>query len=432
MSYRSAVGGLTSLLLLVFDSNGTAATHWGTIDYGAMTCSGEPESVCGESYLAQLDPEPPVYLVCSNRHQSRPLPLDELRFAVMTNDSASELARDTFQEGSFRRVFLKEQPTWSNSAAWAPDGTSLIIADTRRKVLMQFSLDGRLLQTIVAIGGELNLVQGTGSGYLVEATDAGFVWLDARFSALRTLDLKAEALGMATKVTSVFGWTLNGDSLITFGDLERKEVPEAHEKARGNLLKVSSHSPPIAESIPLQIGPKTRRFFLIAYPLLASADGKSYVLLLEDTAKVIELGDALRELHSFPSEYRDVPSLPTRPESAAEIFGAVERATTAISLVGWRNMLYVITRKPQGGGGGTQWIAWPIQPREDRLLNGKILPTRAAHILIVPGSENWAIIEKGSVSADGTQDIPSILIVKPEAMESAVGLHDGATHLVAP
>jgi hypothetical protein len=412
---RSTAIGVFLLLSIAQNSH---AAVWGTWDYGAMTCSGRPEGPCDQGMSAGLHGSETVSL-CSN-HAAAPTSLDRLNFAVQ---QAHQEFNRTIQNSTFRRVALREPPAWSNSAAWSPDGASLIIADTKRRVLMQFSLDGHLQQTITALGSDLSLIQGTAGGYLVEARDGGFVWLDGRFSTQRTLDVKAETSDKPTKITSVFGWTSNGDNLLTVSDFEQGGT------AKSSLLKISYHSPLVAEPIEA-VGSKARRFFLLGYPLLANADNKGYMLMLEDTAKILEVGLGVRELHSFPSEYRTVPDLPT-PKNAAEAFAPIERATMAISLIGWRDMLYLITRKPLGEG-RTQWTMWPIQPREDRMLAGKVLPTQAAHILVVPGPKKWAILEKGPVLANGTQDISSVLLIEPRALEAASVVQDVPMTVVAP
>jgi hypothetical protein len=413
------------VLLLAMESDSRAETAYGTWDYGAMTCSGAPESACGDGMSADLGSSGSGTISrCSSGATVAAPPLDSLSFAELPVLPAPDGLTTVVQNTSFQRINLKERPAWSNSAAWAPDGASLIVADTKRKVLMKFGLDGRLLQTVTALGSDLNLIQGTVSGYLVEARDGGFVWLDAKFSSQKTLDVKAETSDKPTKVTSVFGWLASGDNLLTFGDFEQEG------RSQSSLMKISHHSPLAAEPI-MPVGPNARRFFLLGYPLLASADNKGYALLLEESSRIVEVGLDVRELRSFPPDYRIAPSLPTRPANAAEAFGPIERAKTAISLLGWRDTLYLLTRKPLSGG-QTEWTLWPIKPREDHLLAGKVLPTQAAHILVVPGPKKWAILEKGPVLPNGSQDIASMLLIEPKAMGAAFDVWDQPAFFEAP
>ncbi|RMH25195.1 MAG: hypothetical protein D6692_11605, partial [Planctomycetota bacterium] len=87
-------------------------------------------------------------------------------------------------------------------------------------------------------------------------------------------------------------------------------------------------------------------------------------------------------------------------------------------LYGWKDYLYVLTREPREDG-GTRWSLHRIDPRADKLGRTVVLPTRSAHVVLAPGPRYWAVVEKGSVEADGGQTLDGLLLVPSSWIEKA-------------
>ena len=90
-----------------------------------------------------------------------------------------------------------------------------------------------------------------------------------------------------------------------------------------------------------------------------------------------------------------------------------------VGLYGRNGLLYLLTREPKTGGGtGTLWQLFPIDPERSEVLAPIALPTNINHLTIVDSPGDWYIFEKGAVEPAGRQLIASMLVIPNSIIRS--------------
>jgi len=98
-------------------------------------------------------------------------------------------------------------------------------------------------------------------------------------------------------------------------------------------------------------------------------------------------------------------------------FSALEKMSVPVGLYAWGEHLFVLMRRPMGGGNATRWSISKFEPQEGRLIGEVVLPTHAKHLTLIPGPQFWAILEKEVVHSAGKQEIPSMVLMPVEWFE---------------
>jgi hypothetical protein len=97
--------------------------------------------------------------------------------------------------------------------------------------------------------------------------------------------------------------------------------------------------------------------------------------------------------------------------STREIAEAMERSTSVAGIYGSQRFLHVLVRLVLSDSGEKTWTLIRIDPQRDLIVGETVLPISAPHILVIPGPQYWAFVEKGRVRAFGEQEADSLLLV---------------------
>jgi hypothetical protein len=128
-------------------------------------------------------------------------------------------------------------------------------------------------------------------------------------------------------------------------------------------------------------------------PALAQVDGEVFALVFEGGPHLERVFPGTRRLRSFPPGFAEVPVIPRRASNPPlERARRFEAASMAAGLFGQDNRLYLLTRRPAGGA--TVWSLHRIDPIRDTIEATIPLPTTAPHLVVVPGSREWAFVEQ--------------------------------------
>ena len=147
-------------------------------------------------------------------------------------------------------------------------------------------------------------------------------------------------------------------------------------------------------------------------------DAFAYALRVDDKPFIQRLvGDGER-LGVFPEWPGPLPSLPpvTSVAHYDAWWAAVERASFPGGLYAEGPLLYLLMRL--AATGGPEWDLHAIDPVAESLVHSVRLPTRAAHIALVPGPRHWALIEGSSRSEDRQGKPKSLLLLDSESIRS--------------
>jgi hypothetical protein len=392
-----------------------AGASWGTLNLGTLQCAGIPEVECVSNNVRHAQMRDKVFLpVCLPAATGGNIAITPALLKTASHSTtADEVARAVSQSArGFRRVPLANPPAWSISASWSRDGNTILVVDAHEKNIIEYSLDGRRLQTIAGVGSSPSVIQRTEEGYVLQTSPGSFSKLGEKYGVGASQGFSA-GLASGDAVSAVWGWTSIQDRLLVFGDVEGKQG------WRSSFLRVGHSSPVTLEELfRLDKEDQARQFFLFGYPLMAATRANSYILVMSRSPYLVEIGFGVRKLRILPKEYSSTPVLPEarRTEDAVTVYSALERSKMPVAIYGWKGNVYLLTRKPKAPQ-QTEWVLWKIDVCLDRIVGRVTLPTDAEHVVVAPGLTSWAIIEKGPVTAFGRQSIESLLVVEGTWLE---------------
>jgi hypothetical protein len=154
---------------------------------------------------------------------------------------------------------------------------------------------------------------------------------------------------------------------------------------------------------------------------LAATGGENadaYALRVDEEPFIQRLSGSGDRLSVFPDWPGPMPDLP--PVSAMAHYPAwwkaVEKSSFPVGLYAEGPHLYVLVRL--AATGGPEWELHAIDPVAESLLHSVRLPTRAAHVSLVPGPKHWALIEGSSYFEDEFRKPKRLLLLDAEAIRS--------------
>lgn len=148
----------------------------------------------------------------------------------------------------------------------------------------------------------------------------------------------------------------------------------------------------------------------------------AYALRIDDKPFIQRLAGRGERLEVFPEWPGPMPRLPPLASAAqrAPWWKAVENASFPAGLYAEGPHLYVLVRL--AATDGPEWELHAIDPVAESLLHGVRLPTRAAHVSLVPGPTYWALIEGSSYSEDSRRKPKRLLLLNARAIRSGEAL----------
>jgi hypothetical protein len=303
------------------------------------------------------------------------------------------------------------------SGTWLADGRRLAVVDSLSERVVLYRQDGRSLGVVTGPNGEAlrdlspRLIKSAGQGrLLVETAADGLVALDSRFALLRRTPLNSKSARSDLTMLGTFQWQpVGNDEVVSFSDLELKPPRWGAGFVRFSLADPASFT--VLRQGSLE--DPERLFNRLGYPFIAALGDKAYILVMGNSTELYESSKGspdLRRLTAFSSQ--ETPDLPSFDEWSefAGVMAAVERSAMPAGLYGWDGQLYLLSRKPAGGG-RTQWSLTRLDPESGQNLGTVVLPTTAHHLTVIPGPRAWAFLEKGPVLGRERQEIGSMLLV---------------------
>ncbi len=136
----------------------------------------------------------------------------------------------------------------------------------------------------------------------------------------------------------------------------------------------------------------------MAFSHLAAAgtsDRSVFALRYSPAVFIQELVGEGRSLNAFPELPTPLPTLPQASQDRmAGFYAALEASSYPAGLYGDEDSLYVLMRDATSGE--PVWDLHRIDPRRDEVIGKVRLPTRAAHVSLLPGRRYWVLEESSS------------------------------------
>lgn len=321
---------------------------------------------------------------------------------------------------SCTRVALDPGPRWSFSGMWREDGEELVLADLLGGQLLRYDRRGGLIGAIAHPGnGELEFQR---PGWLV----------DAGAETILIHGLK-HLVGLDETLNPVWGRRLVGERDDVSEQVTLFGAPAIFEGALISPMRIGSGSdswfgygrtdltgdftPRKLVSLPAHFSEKGRPYGF-GGTLIAVAAGGVYALRFEPEPHLQQLLPTQAALSAFPHGFSAPLVPPVSGPDEMEAADALVRQSTMISgVLGQGRFLYLLTREP-GPNSETRWLLHQIDPVADELVWQVRIPTPASHLIVVPGEERWAFVEKGSVTGSPpVQEIGSVLMIPTSVID---------------
>jgi hypothetical protein len=376
------------------------AGKWGSVDPSTLSCGGAPDAECSST--------PSKQGACGPRSLLAP--------RMVRLGTQEQLANPTHaqgrQPGTYVRYLLKEHLEWIMFATWSKGEKSILLTDPVHDSIFVYDTSANRVEHIVT-------PQGTGPAFIVQAPGGGYVannqktltWLTNGFESLRTDNINSRQAPSEEYMDLVLHWAPIDQSLLFLGEL-KKHLQGKDDVFSGAAIIKWQQGDACCRLWRLKNDDRlTRTFFHTGYPMLTSVRNHGYALIMQRTPYILELGAEPRRLAAFPTSFMRRPDLPVLQQStAAEFFRRLAGSQVAVGLFGWAERLFILTRRPLPHG-ETEWLLWRVDPTMDRIDPlPSLLPTRAEHIVLAPGRQKWALIEKGPVKKLGSQLVTALVI----------------------
>lgn len=420
--------------ILILPRETPASSIKATLDMGSLSCAGAPTD-CEVAMVAKdLSTgcnslgQPPIWSEGERLTKATASVLGRLR------ERTDQVLRASFHGGQGRNIQridlpegLTKRDTWIQSAAWSKSGTDLLASDLTAKSLLQFSLPYGLVNEIkissLSDGTEFrpSTIQARSDGYVIENGEGHLFWMTSDFSVRSDLLVGGVDGDQGFIASSAWSWIDSVDHLLIFGDRGRVGLDSSWSFS---LMRFPVPNPTTFDTFTNRsLLDASRQFARLGFPILASAKGAAYMLLIDDTARIYRADSNPAPLNSFPREYCHVPEMPNiwSLEAMSVVYAKMVNAQTVAGLYGEGEFLYVLTRRPELASRTTVWNLFKIDPALDVILYSKRLPVDSAHLVLVPGSPRWAAIEKGPVKEPGKQNVLGIVLFSPDDLPKGKG-----------
>ncbi len=338
---------------------------------------------------------------------------------------AHPLVAEDLPPAQCHRITFQGPMVWPTSGAWSEDGQALLAVDAYQAEILRISLQDGEVSGWSDVVGTLNTPElQPEDPKQIRLADDGWLLLDKRktaqiievSSSLQPTDSmliqrrrfsNGTRQGGETVLNWVYDFVQMDSGILAFGDTTRPdggyESAFLYFNKNGDyqaFARVENQAP-------------ARFLYVRNMRYLAALDTSGYILTLDNAARLGEVRvgmPGVRELSPLPEEFRDVPSLKglsvQGPRKATEIYERLENSSMAAGLYSWGRRLYLLGKEAISEGGTTKWWLVRMDPQDGAEISRVPLPTKAAHLTIVPGGDFWGLIEREPVAGVGSHHAP--------------------------
>lgn len=333
------------------------------------------------------------------------------------------------ESSSPQEVKLTPQPLWVNEGAWL-GAKSFAMVDVLRNTLLRYGTDGQLLDATdhftLQNGQKVQpkKVRSSGAGLLVLELGANrLVWLDPSGKPIREMDL-LHRQGSEGRLEGILDWTIAGeDTVLAIGNILHPDGTWT-----SGLIRIPVASKGFETIKTWNAEAPSGTYYRLGQPYLATLGGKGYFLEIGETLSLYEVSVSaaacsLRRVGSVPggitkSSQRDLTRFQAFSEAAA-LYQLIESLEVPAGLYAADGRLFLLRRPRSQSTGDVSWRFEEIDPERGELVRTVTLPTSAHHLTIIPGTNQWAVVQKGVVKSIGQQSIDSVFFVPSPAASQA-------------
>jgi hypothetical protein len=298
---------------------------------------------------------------------------------------------------------LQPQLSWLFYGEWVNGGTELILPDTMAGRLLRYRRSGSdfhpLAVSTSATFTRPNSIHNTERGLVVLDLVDRLVALNSGLQPTWETRLADVHFPHGDRVEAFLSFIGVDADFLGITALANGQT---HEKWLGIARLRLGDSPRLerVRTLPSMFTNEGAFYLSHEGPYLAKTNEAIYALIFDRNPHIERLLPEPRTLATFPAGYTSPMLGFNTRDNTLPASRTWEASTAPVALFGRERFLYLLTRQPRVEG-GTRWMLFQIDPQRDHMVRSVELPTRASHVVVIPGSREWAVVEKGRMVAVG-------------------------------
>ena len=229
------------------------------------------------------------------------------------------------------------------------------------------------------------------------------------------------------KITRIYVWDVMEDerTVVALADLEKVSDDGPSDSSAIVTFSLEDDTFDVVERLPLDS--PVRNLSRLRYPVLAAGENELVFMSLKGESDKFSLEFSLRrsEGRSRGSRsYIDLKNKIVSPTSISlrgiqETYEELSKEGFLSAVILWHERLFVVeVESTDQKLVPFQWVMREVDRRTGKVKGIFLLPATSPHIMVIPGDDNWAIVEKGRVMAFNLQLIDAFWIVPSSMIES--------------
>lgn len=321
-----------------------------------------------------------------------------------------------------RSLTIPDGPSWISGATWGATEDRVIVSDPSQRRLLFFKVtENELVRETTP--KKLAAIEADGVLTISKFND-GFIVKTAQDQSMLRFNKEWESVGhvnphklnqLDSGLGSLYSnWTSRGSKILGYGSITNTPQDVVRDrKFKLGIVMAELSANGATRWVRLLYPTEYNDYYLLNNRYFTSNDANMFFVLMEEKATLYRVTDSgdLSRMNAFPVRFRSVPGILIARKTTQEVFAQLEAQAVAAGVIGYKDSVYVLTREPLEGDGGTRWLLFRIDPQSDAVVGHVELPTTKNHIVVVPGEFNFLILEGGPVRAWGRQSFETAVVV---------------------
>jgi len=330
-------------------------------------------------------------------------------------------------------------PSWVTSGV-GQDGRFLLV-NVHKRDLVELSRTGVAEESRTALGdlfsGSITRIRqgaskvGDAPPILLELAGGRLFEVDRSLVPRRRIEMATVGLqSQGMHLEMLLDWIPMGNGQVFgYADLSAGDSLN-RANWRNGFVRFDPSRPESFQVISESLYPGEERISILAYPpLMASIGSAAFVARIHENEmglwRLNASGSGLLRMRAFPEHLRGskaspklAPLLPhfSTIEEYPRTMEVSESADMPAGLFAWEDSLFLLSRTFEHGQ--RRWYLSKIDPAADRVLWTVRVPGSSHHMMVIPGDQEWAFLEKGPVTAPLIQTTHNVRFVNSRQMRS--------------
>jgi hypothetical protein len=226
-------------------------------------------------------------------------------------------------------------------------------------------------------------------------------------------------------ITRIYMWDVMSDGLTVVALADLRHASRDRREDFSGIVMFSLEAKTFKILMRVRLDSPERRLYRMRYPLLAAGNAEALFVSGEGGEDRYWLNMVAYKSSTQRSSVQSRLPLPklTFPRTFSSLrqvqsaYGQLAANGFISTVILWESRLFLVELEQIGSTiTSYQWVLKELDRHTGEVKGARILPAKSRHLMVIPGSDRWAIVEKGIVTSfnaqliEGIWEIPSGLI----------------------